>query len=103
MNYLEIDPREIKLAGAGAKLQWGMVIGIAIDALPKLKQRASGPDLLNEIKSQLAKPNVLQSLSDPSKFNSEHKATLDAQLKGAGSKLSSADLQKVFAGASGKN
>jgi hypothetical protein len=98
MSYLQVDPNEIKLASGGAQLQWGMVIGVAIDQIlgATKKPLASDAELMTQIEARLSTPGVLKQLQDPSKLSASQKHAIDSILEGAGTKLSTTDLHRVF-------
>ncbi|MDN3626972.1 hypothetical protein [Methylobacterium isbiliense] len=99
MSYLGIDPGAVKLAGAGARLEWGMVIGIAVDKITSGRvQVSSDQQLLDEIRAGLGDSTTRSKISDPSNLNSEAKDALDKMLKGVGTRLTTKDLEKLFKG-----
>ena len=99
MSYLNIPSIDVKLSGAGAKLQWGMAIGIVVDKIVGAKQVVTDDSMLAGIRTQLANHDVRGKVADPSKMSAEQVRVVESILHGAGTKLTTRDLHKVFTGA----
>jgi hypothetical protein len=97
MSYLKIDPNEIKLAGGGAKLQWGLVVGVAVDKfVAELARMPSDSELISAMKSHLNTPGVIFQVDNPAKLSASQKHVVDSLFKATGTKLTHADLHRVF-------
>jgi hypothetical protein len=97
MAYLNIDPREVKFAGAGAKLQWAMAIGIGVDQfVHEMARQADDGELLDKIREQLSDPGRAAQFKDPAKLHPRQIEVVDGILHSLNTKLSIADLAAVF-------
>lgn len=89
----KIDTKEIMYAGMGSSIQWGAVVGIAIDTF-LAKPAADELNLKEELKLQLSKPGL--NLPDFDSLDANMIKALNAQLEGSGTNLRAADLKKLF-------
>lgn len=88
-----LDTKDINYAGMGSSIQWGAVVGIAIDTY-LARSKTDELDLKAEIKSQLSKPGL--NLPDFDSLDANMIKALNAQLEGSGTSLQAADLKKLF-------
>jgi hypothetical protein len=96
MGYLNIASREIKFSGSGAKLQWGLAVGVVVDKIIGVRDEITEENLLSNIRSELASRELAEVVKDPSKMSAEEKRVVDGLLRGAGTKLTTVDLHRVF-------
>ncbi len=96
MGYLNLDAHEVKFAGSGAKLQWGLAIGVVVDKIIGVKEDITEENLLSGIRTELGNRGTTKAVADPSRVSAEEKKAIDGLLTGSGTKLTTHDLHKVF-------
>ena len=94
MKNLNIKPSKIKLAGSGNPIQWGAVIGIAIDTYVKDASTLDDVRLLDEIKVQLENPGL--QIERPSNLDSNNQEAINNLLKEVSSNLTINELEQIF-------
>lgn len=98
MNKIKVKSDKIKLAGSGESVQWGAIIGMAIDKYlnlhPVPPDSINDQDLLKSIKDEVNSSEL--SIPDIKTLPQEKIKIIDELLKGTSKNLSSKDLKKIF-------
>jgi hypothetical protein len=96
MSYINIPSSEVKLCGAGARLQWGMVIGVAVDKIVGVKADVTDESMMAGIRAELANHEVRGKVTNPAHITPEAKHIVQKLLHGSGTKLTVDDLDVAF-------
>ncbi|MCS3790769.1 MULTISPECIES: hypothetical protein [Aeromonas] len=94
MNDMNIPSNEIKLAGFGNSIQWGAVIGIAIDKYMNLKTVPDDDGIRDAIRDELKSGNL--DVPDIKTLPPHKIKAIDKLLKDSTVNLSSKDLEDLF-------
>lgn len=89
-----LDTKEVSYAGMGSSIQWGAVVGIAIDTYLNKENPNEEPYLKEELRAQLSKPGL--NLPDLNNLDQNMIKALDEQLKGSGTSIRATDLKTLI-------
>lgn len=89
-----VNTKEVNYAGMGSSIQWGAVVGIAIDTMVSNANANDDLVLKKELEIQLSKPGL--NLTDLDNLTPEMIKALDSQLEGSGTSLRAADLKSII-------